>query len=73
MTQRTNPATKLQVKVITGTNSQGKDTIATRSFTMNPELADEDILSIGRKLSRLQNLPVQGVCRQDTAGLAEVH
>ena len=41
MTQRTNPATKLQVKVITGTNSQGKDTIATRSFTMNPELADE--------------------------------
>ncbi len=73
MTQRTNPATKLQVKVITGTNSQGKDTIATRSFTMNPELADEDILSIGRKLSRLQNLPVQGVYRQDTAGLAEVH
>ncbi|WP_173443875.1 DUF1659 domain-containing protein [Selenomonas ruminantium] len=73
MTQRTNPATKLQVKVITGTNSQGKDTIATRSFTMNPELADEDILSIGRKLSRLQNLPVQGICRQDTAGLAEVH
>ena len=73
MTQRTNTATRLQVKVITGTNSQGKDTIATRSFTMNPELADEDILSIGRKLSRLQNLPVQGICRQDTAGLAEVH
>ena len=73
MTQRTNPATKLQVKVITGTNSQGKDAIATRSFNVNPALADEDILSIGRKLSRLQNLPVQGVCRQDTAGLAEVH
>ena len=73
MTQRTNATTRLQVKVITGTNSQGKDTIATRSFTMNPELADEDILSIGRKLSRLQNLPVQGVYRQDTAGLAEVH
>ena len=73
MTQRTNATTRLQVKVITGTNSQGKDTIATRSFTMNPELADEDILSIGRKLSRLQNLPVQGICRQDTAGLAEVH
>ena len=73
MTQRTNAATRLQVKVITGTNSQGKDAVATRSFTMNPELADEDILSIGRKLSRLQNLPVQGICRQDTAGLAEVH
>ena len=73
MTQRTNAVTKLQVKVITKTNSQGKDIIATRSFTMNPELTDEDILSIGRKLSRLQNLPVQGVCRQDTAGLAEVH
>ena len=73
MTQRTNATTRLQVKVITGTNSQGKDTIATRFFTMNPELADEDILSIGRKLSRLQNLPVQGICRQDTAGLAEVH
>jgi hypothetical protein len=73
MTQRTNAVTKLQVKVTTKTNSQGKDIIATRSFTMNPELTDEDILSIGRKLSRLQNLPVQGICRQDTAGLAEVH
>ena len=73
MTQRTNAATRLQVKVITGTNSQGKDTIATRSFTMNPELADEDILSIGRKLARLQSLPIQGICRQDNAGLAEVH
>ena len=73
MTQRTNAATRLQVKVITDTNGQGKDTIVTRSFTMNPELADEDILSIGRKLARLQSLPMQDICRQDNAGLAEVH
>lgn len=73
MTQRTNAATKLQVKVVTGTNSQGKETIATRSFTVNPELADEDILSIGRKLARLQSLPMHDICRQDNAGLAEVH
>ena len=73
MTQRTNAATRLQVKVITDTDGQGKDIIATRSFTMNPELADEDILSIGHKLASLQSLPVQDICRQDNAGLAEVH
>ena len=73
MTQRTNAATRLQVKVITDTDGQGKDIIATRSFTMNPELADEDLLSIGHKLASLQSLPVQDICRQDNAGLAEVH
>ena len=73
MTQRTNAATKLQVKVITGTNIQGKDTIVTRSISVNPELNDEDVLSIGKKLAALQSLPVQSICRQDNAGLAEVH
>ena len=73
MTQRTNATTKLQVKVITGSNSLDKDIVATRSFTVNPELADEDVLSIGTKLAALQSLPVQGVCRQDNANLAEVH
>ena len=73
MTQRTNATTRLQVKVITGTNSQGKDAIATRSFNVNPALDDEDILSIGHKLASLQSLPVQDICRQDNAGLAEVH
>ena len=73
MTQRTNITAKMQVKLITGTNSQGKDTVVTRSFTVNPELADEDVLSIGTKLAELQSLPLQGICRQDHANLAEIH
>ena len=73
MTKRNNAATKLQLKIITGTNNQGKDAITTRSFSVNPELTDEDVLSIGTKLASLQSLPVQDICRQDNAALVEVH
>ena len=73
MTQRTNAATKMQIKVITSSDSTGKDTVVTRSFTVNPQLADEDVLALGTKLATLQSLPLKGICRQDNAGLAEVH
>lgn len=73
MIQRNNAATKLQLKVVTGSDSTGKDTFATRSYTVNPELTDEAVLSIGTKLGNLQSLPVENIARQDNAALAEVH
>ena len=54
--------------------------VLTRSTVLkvNPVLKTErpfvkDILSIGTKLASLQSLPVQDICRQDNAALAEVH
>lgn len=73
MTQRNNAVTKLQLKVVLGSDSNGKDTFATRSYTVNPELTDEAVLAIGTKLGTLQSLPVEAVTRQDHADLAEVH
>ncbi len=73
MTQRNNATTKLQVKVITGSDSTGKDTFATRTYAVNPELTDEAILALGTKLGNLQSLPVETISRQDCAALAEVH
>lgn len=73
MTQRTNAVSKLQLKVITGSDSTGKDTVVTRTFSVNPDLSDEAVLDMGTKLGNLQSLPLQGIARQDNAGLAEVH
>ncbi|SDP42080.1 DUF1659 domain-containing protein [Selenomonas ruminantium] len=66
MATRMNPVTKLQIKVVTGT-----DPAATRSYTVAAALTDADILSIGSKLAALQNFPVRAICRQDDAALAE--
>ncbi len=68
---RLNPVTKLNLKVVTATNSAGHEVIATRSYAVNPDIADEALLSIGRKLGDLQTFPVHAIDRQDTADLAE--
>ena len=71
MATRMNPVTKLQIKVVTGTDAEGKETLASRTYTVNPDLADADVLSIGSKLAALQDYPVRAICRQDNAALAE--
>ncbi|SHK49235.1 Protein of unknown function [Selenomonas ruminantium] len=71
MATRMNPATKLQIKVITATDNSGKEQIAVRSFNVNPALTDADLLAIGTKLGSLQSFPVSDICRQDNAALAE--
>lgn len=71
MATRMNPVTKLQIKVVTGTDPAGKDQLATRSYTVAAALTDADVLSIGSKLAALQNFPVRAICRQDDAALAE--
>lgn len=71
MANRMNPATKLQLKVITATDTAGKEQIAVRSFNLNPRLTDDDVMSIGTKLASLQRFPVSAICRQDDAALGE--
>ncbi|BAL81974.1 hypothetical protein SELR_02660 [Selenomonas ruminantium subsp. lactilytica TAM6421] len=71
MATRMNPVTKLQIKVVIGTDPKGKDQLACRSYTVSSDLADADVLSIGSKLAALQNYPVHAICRQDDATLAE--
>ena len=71
MATRMNPVTKLQIKVVTGTNAAGKEQLATRSYTVDASLTDADILSIGSKFAALQDFPVHAICRQDDAALAE--
>ena len=73
MAVRNNEGTRLNLKVITGSDENGKDTIATRGFTVNPELDDDTILSIGKKLGNLQSFPVEAIARQDSASLAAEH
>lgn len=68
---RMNPVTKLNLKVVTATNSAGHEVIATRSYNVNPELTDDDILALGQKLGDLQDFPVHAIDRQDSADLAE--
>lgn len=71
MANRMNPATRLQLKVVTSTDAAGKEQIASRSYAISPDLTDADVLSIGTKLGNLQRYPVKSVCRQDNAALAE--
>jgi len=56
-----------------GTSSTGKDTHDYVNLSVNPELEDGDILSIGRKLSNLQKYPTDGIGRIDASSLAEEH
>lgn len=71
MAKRMNPATKLHLKVVTGTDNAGKEHIAVRSFNVNPDLTDADVLSVGLKLGSLQSCPVSSINRQDDAALGE--
>ena len=65
-------ATKLVLKVVTGTSASGKAITAQRSFTdVNPAISDDDLLSIGAKLGKLQSHDVSVVSRIDTATLVE--
>ena len=72
-TIRSKQTTTLKITHVNGTSSTGKDTHDYVNLSVNPELEDGDVLSIGQKLSRLQRLPVIGVSRIDACSLAEEH
>ena len=73
MTVRTKQTTTLKITRVTGTSSTGKETHDFVNLSVNPELADGDVLSIGSKLGNLQKYPVDGIGRIDASTLAEEH
>ena len=72
-TIRSKQTTTLKITRVKGTSSTGKDTHDYVNLSVNPDLADGDVLSIGQKLSNLQKYPVDGIGRIDASSLAEEH
>ena len=71
MAKRTETVSKLILKVVTGTNTDGTEKITQRSFkNLNPELTDDQFLAVGKKLGSLQSQPVACIARQDASSLA---
>ena len=65
--------TILQIKRITGGDERG-DTYGYLNLSgVNPELTDDDLLSIGKKLGNLQAFPVASIGRTDSCLLAQEH
>ncbi len=71
MVTRLNPKTTLKITRVTSTSATGKETHDYVNLNVNPNLADEDLLSIGDKLSVLQKFPVASIGRIDSSALAE--
>ena len=68
MAKKSEQATKLVLKVVTGQKADGTPSTAQRSFAnVNPALSDEDLLSLGTKLGALQRYEVASVGRTDSA------
>ena len=66
-------ATKLVLKVITGTATSGKAITSNHSYAMvNPSVTDDDMLDVGVKLADLQQHDVLSITRIDTANLVEM-
>ena len=70
--KKTETATKMILKVQTGTDKKGAPTYSQRMVqNVNPTLGDEDFLAIGKSLGGLQSHTVHDVVRQDAAALTE--
>ena len=64
--------TTLQITRIIGSDETGKDKHSYLNLSnINPEIADDDLLSIGKKLANLQSFPVAGIGRVDSCLLAQ--
>ena len=66
-----NEATKLILKVQTGTNKLGNLVYTSRTFSkFNPSIADNDLFLIGEAMASLQKYPLTSINRQDSFALA---
>ena len=71
MATRMNPTSTLKITRVTGTTDTGKETHDYVNLNVNPNLTDDDLLSIGSKLTVLQQFPVASIGRIDSSALAE--
>jgi len=74
MAVRANQSTTLKISRIIGSDETGKDTVGYLNFSnVNPEVADDDLLSVGRKIGNLQAFTLKSVGRLDSCTLAQEH
>lgn len=71
MATRMNPKTTLKITRVTSTSATGKEIHDYVNLNVNPNLVDDDLLSLGKKLSVLQQFPVASIGRIDSSALAE--
>ncbi len=74
MAVRANQSTTLKITRILGSDETGRDTLGYLNFTnVNPEIADDDLLAVGRKIGNIQSFPLKSIGRQDACTLAQEH
>lgn len=72
MAVKKNVQCSIIVKVQTGTTTTGKPSYTSRSFgDINPEISDDNVLSIGQKLAGLQKYTLGSINREDLAEIAQ--
>lgn len=63
-------ASTMKLKLVSGQDAKDNPKYSTRSFKdINPELSDEDMLSVGTAMAGLQTMPLGQVLRTDTTEL----
>ena len=72
MAVKENIQCSIVLKVQTGTTTTGKASYTSRTFgDINPEISDDNVLTIGQKLAGLQKYDLGSVNREDTAEIAQ--
>lgn len=72
MAVKKNIQCSIVLKVQTGTTTTGKASYTSRIFgDINPEISDDNVLTIGQKLAGLQKYDLGSVNREDTAEIAQ--
>lgn len=72
MAVKKNVQCSIVLKVQTGTTTTGKASYTSRTFSdINPEISDDNVLTIGQKLAGLQKYDLGSVNREDTAEIAQ--
>lgn len=72
MAVKKNVQCSIVLKVQTGTTTTGKASYTSCTFgDINPEISDDNVLTIGQKLAGLQKYDLGSVNREDTAEIAQ--
>lgn len=72
MAVKKNIQCSIVLKVQTGTTTTGKASYTSRTFgDINPEISDDNVLTIGQKLAGLQKYDLGSVNREDTTEIAQ--
>ena len=71
MATKTNTTSKLILKVYKSDETEPNATVQRTFSHINPLISDDEVYSIGMKLSQLQSHGLVGVIRTDSSAIAE--